>query len=326
MAERKASNAIMDLISGNKRAAPARETSALPGIDTAKSASPASPKAPAVAPAKGSDVAIIEEKQESLLERVLSRKAAPEEAEARDELTALHGVLTGLSQKTVIVVFALGKILAEVKAELPHGEFIPWVESNCSFSQDSVNRYMRVYERYKDEPRRALAELSISEAYVEAGVKKLAAPEKDEADEIRAKGEADLGAGMPKASEYRRIFEQATISGVELKHHRVFPHTDGSLFVVRPETGPLKVCDLFMDMSIQDPSYQDAIQEVHHNVQMALEVFYSKIEACETRGILSAPFDSSKPAMARKMRNVTPEKATSKKKPTGQKAAKGRKK
>jgi hypothetical protein len=325
MAERKASNAIMDLISGNKRSSPARETSSLPGIDTAKSASPASSKTPAVAPAKGGEVAMIEEKQESLLERVLSRKAAPEEAEARDELSALHGVLTGLSQKTVIVVFALGKILAEVKAELPHGEFIPWIEKNCQFTKMSASNYMRVYERYKDEPRRALAELSISEAYVEAGVKKLAAPEKDDADEIRAKGEADLGAGMPKASEYRRIFEQVTMSGVELKHYRVFPHTDGSLYAVRPETGPIKVCDLFVDMSIQDLGYQDAIQEVHHNVQMALEVFYSKMEACETRGIINAPFDSSRPAMARKMRNVTPE-GTRSKKPAQKKAGKGKKK
>jgi hypothetical protein len=129
------------------------------------------------------------------------------------------------------------------------------------------------------------------------------------------KGKLDLSDGIPTASEYRRIFEQATMSGVALKHHRVFPYKDGSLFVVRPEVGPVKVCNLYVDMSVQDLAYQDAIQEVHHNLQMALEVFYSKMEECEAKGIISAPFDSSRPAMARKMRNVSPKAERPAKKP-----------
>jgi hypothetical protein len=312
MAKDRASNSIVDLFGGGR-----------------KSAAP-KPEAPVVASRPSTreigtrgeeDPSAIVSREETLVERVLKGRAHVKPEEAKDELAALHGVLQGLSQRTVVVVFALGKVLAEVKSELPHGEFIPWIEESCPFTRRSASSYMSVYERYKDEPRRALAELSITEAYIEAGVKKLSAPETEE---VKQSGAATgLEDELPSANDFKHIFNQKTMSGVELKHHRVVPYKDGRIYVVRPELGPMKVADLFVDMSIQDPGYQDAIQEVHHNVAMALEVFYSKLEACEDRGVLGAPFDSSRAAMAGRMRNVSPEKKASK--PAAKKAAKGRK-
>lgn len=243
------------------------------------------------------------EHQEGLLERVMSSVGAPDPETAKADLAALHGVLTGLSQKTVIVIFAMGKVLDQVKRSLPHGNFTPWVETTCPFPVRSAQNYMRVYERYMDEPQRALAELSISEAYIEAGVKKLAAPEAEE--EARHKG--TLAYNIDEWKDWKSVFKVPPISNIELKRHRVVPYEDGRLYVVREETGPVPAVNLFADMSIHDPSYQDALQEVHHNLQMALEVFYAKVEDFEDKGILSRPFDSSRSAMAKRMRNVTPE-------------------
>lgn len=58
--------------------------------------------APSREASSGTALTTAMEKQEGLLEQVLSRSGAPGEAEARNELAALHGVLAGLSQKTVI--------------------------------------------------------------------------------------------------------------------------------------------------------------------------------------------------------------------------------
>lgn len=278
--------------------------------------------APSREASSGTALTTAMEKQEGLLEQVLSRSGAPGEAEARNELAALHGVLAGLSQKTVIVIFAMGKVLAEVREILNHGEFMPWIEGNCSFHRNSAINYMRVYERYKNEPRKALEELSISDAYIEAGVKKLAAP--NPGDDIHQRDGLSLD-GEPRPEEFTPLFKKPTLSGVPLKLYRVFPYRDGSLYVVRPETGPVKVCDLFIDMSNKDVVYQDAVQEIHHNMQMALEVFYSKMEECETKGIIATPFDASRGTMAKRMRNVTPEKGKPQAKAIGSRGGKGAK-
>jgi hypothetical protein len=39
---------------------------------------------------------------------------------------------------------AAGEKLLEAKAQLPHGEFVPWVERHFTFSMDQANRYMQL--------------------------------------------------------------------------------------------------------------------------------------------------------------------------------------
>lgn len=39
----------------------------------------------------------------------------------------------------------IGRLLTEQKAELAHGEWIPWVESNLTFNDSQARKYMRVY-------------------------------------------------------------------------------------------------------------------------------------------------------------------------------------
>jgi hypothetical protein len=316
MAKERASNNLLELIGrGVRPAAPKTATLASMAIPAAKPSSESAKKE--------TEVAVVE-KTDGLLEQVLANRGHVEPEEAKGELATLHGILQGLSQKTVVVVFALGKILSEVKAELPHGEFLPWIEDNCPFPRSSASNYMRVYDRYKDEPRRALAELSITDAYIEAGVKKLSAPEKDE-DGANIRGIVGLD-GEPGFDEFRSAFKQPTLSGVTLKHYRIAPYRNGTLYMVRPETGALPVCNLFVNMSIEDPAYQAAIAKAHQDVQLALEVFFSKVEELEDRGVLPAPFNTSRKAMISRMRDVTPDTSVPKKKPAAKKTAKGKKK
>ena len=60
----------------------------------------------------------------------------------------------------------IGKELSEQKAELPHGHFIKWLNSNVPFiSRMTANRYIRVYEN-QDMLREKLGEnLELKKAY-----------------------------------------------------------------------------------------------------------------------------------------------------------------
>ncbi len=61
-------------------------------------------------------------------------------------------------------ILEIGKRLAEAKAQLPHGEWLPWLEEKVSFSERSAQQYMRLWKEYG---KSALsADLSISKALV----------------------------------------------------------------------------------------------------------------------------------------------------------------
>ena len=40
-------------------------------------------------------------------------------------------------------IIECGRLLVEKKKELGHGNFIPWVEAECEFSQAAANKMMR---------------------------------------------------------------------------------------------------------------------------------------------------------------------------------------
>lgn len=61
-------------------------------------------------------------------------------------------------------ILEIGKRLAEAKAQLSHGEWLPWLEEKVAFSERSAQQYMRLWKEYG---KSALsADLSISKALV----------------------------------------------------------------------------------------------------------------------------------------------------------------
>jgi len=44
-------------------------------------------------------------------------------------------------------ILTLGRMLAEKKAELGHGNFIPWVEANCEFGPRQARHFMAAAKR-----------------------------------------------------------------------------------------------------------------------------------------------------------------------------------
>ena len=61
-------------------------------------------------------------------------------------------------------ILEIGKRLVEAKAQLSHGEWLPWLEEKVAFSERSAQQYMRLWKEYG---KSALsADLSISKALV----------------------------------------------------------------------------------------------------------------------------------------------------------------
>ena len=55
-----------------------------------------------------------------------------------------YALMTGDMTRAVKRAIRIGELLTEVKAEVAHGEWIPWVEENLVFGQREAQRYMRV--------------------------------------------------------------------------------------------------------------------------------------------------------------------------------------
>lgn len=67
-----------------------------------------------------------------------------------EEINQQYTILLQAEETAENAIFRIGQLLNEVKAKLPHGEFMPWVKSNCKFSHQHGLRLMRI-EKRRDE-------------------------------------------------------------------------------------------------------------------------------------------------------------------------------
>jgi hypothetical protein len=66
-------------------------------------------------------------------------------AELARQIAGAHQEALAAARTSVEQARRCGELLLKVKARLPHGQFMPWVEANCPFfSQRTGNAYMRV--------------------------------------------------------------------------------------------------------------------------------------------------------------------------------------
>ena len=99
--------------------------------------------------------------QESLANLVPTNFGIDQEVTKRVQTRAKHFV--DLFQRSVLEGWELGKELTEVKAQLPHGYFLPWVETEIGLARRTAQRLMDLYARDPDKRHVALFK-STSEA------------------------------------------------------------------------------------------------------------------------------------------------------------------
>lgn len=62
------------------------------------------------------------------------------------ELNRLHREIEGKLRSTVGDAIRAGEILSQVKERLKHGDFLPWIQANCKFSQKTAYRYLSLHD------------------------------------------------------------------------------------------------------------------------------------------------------------------------------------
>lgn len=53
-----------------------------------------------------------------------------------------------LERKTGEQIIEIGKILIQVKVDIPHGQFLPWLDAEFGWSQQSASNFIRVAEHF----------------------------------------------------------------------------------------------------------------------------------------------------------------------------------
>lgn len=220
------------------------------------------------------------------------------------EIIKLHTQLGGLVRKSVITVWQLGQKLQEVKDSLDHGQFGPWFEENLGsiMSVRTTRHYMAVFNRY---PHGVPEDITLTEAYVNAGVKKLAAPEAE-----------DEPAPLPVKSrpqfEAKAIENMMVVGDVPLKYYRV---AVGNGTVWGFHKGAPGMSIPIAELQIRaNPGTEEAYQKYERMLQIITEQYLADIEDLEDRGITRPPVDpSAKARVARMLKNEEtrkPEKET----------------
>jgi hypothetical protein len=85
-----------------------------------------------------------------------------DQARAAREIKTLHEQIEQTSRATVAAAVRIGELLTEVKANLKHGQWLPWLRANCAFSQPHAAKYMRAFQAQKLSP--GLSSQTIAEA------------------------------------------------------------------------------------------------------------------------------------------------------------------
>jgi len=62
-----------------------------------------------------------------------------------ERIRQLHLEAHSLADQAIERALEAGRFLVEVKRDLAHGEFGPWVEKHCGFTDRTARRYMRLH-------------------------------------------------------------------------------------------------------------------------------------------------------------------------------------
>jgi hypothetical protein len=75
---------------------------------------------------------------------------------------------------TASSAWSIGCFLTDMKKKLGHGNFLKFIDTVFPFSRNTASKYMRLYERFKDDPS-VLENMGVRAAFMQAGI---IAPEK----------------------------------------------------------------------------------------------------------------------------------------------------
>lgn len=79
----------------------------------------------------------------------------------KKEVIALHNEINEALKTSLPKAIRIGEILADIRSNSKHGEWLPWVKDNLPFSDETARKYQRLYQnREKFQP-----DWNLTEAY-----------------------------------------------------------------------------------------------------------------------------------------------------------------
>src|SRR5262245_28299414 len=95
------------------------------------------------------------------------------------KINEAHAEAEAAIQAGLLRARTVGEMLLAAKAQLPHGEWLPWLAANVAFAERTARAYMRVAKRWGELEAKSATVADLTFRY---GLQLLAAP-KDEQDE-----------------------------------------------------------------------------------------------------------------------------------------------
>jgi hypothetical protein len=165
------------------------------------------------------------------------------------EIASLHGEILTAARTSLDKAIRIGELLAGIKADLAHGQWLPWLTAHVPFSDQTARNYIRVYE-HRDDPKFKTL-LNLADVY-----RLLAAPPEPDASEIEEQRIADyarfrvyeLRLNSPNLTikECRDIMNEAT--GMEDYWRKITLDAERNLGAVLNEAEALGVKDQVLEL------------------------------------------------------------------------------
>jgi hypothetical protein len=200
------------------------------------------------------------------------KKQAPAKAPGNriEEANRLHKRFVSTLKKGAALAFEIGKILKEEWDKLEgSGSWPGWCRENLAFGIDTANKYLRVYENFKDNPKE-LAEETL------AGALKLLSAPRNEAPKPGEIETTDRQMELP----WERYFELPPLSReAKLNNYRFEIPNGHEVYLIRRGLNyPVKIAEV---LTPEDKRLKTAHRGMLETLQAALEIYYQEVERLE---------------------------------------------
>jgi len=192
-------------------------------------------------------------------------------AETKREIVFLVGEL---EHKQAVVYFAVGERLTAMKEKLEHGKFMSYIENEFPYCQQTANKYMRLFDFYKDDPS-SLGSLNYREALITAGIIK-----PKESNECSKYNRVDLGGDPGQINfDFGELFEAPSAINPKLQNYRTIGDLLSEIIVVRrADDGTLtskrivKICENIPQNTLLKIAYKTMSQKIQTTVEEYLAI------------------------------------------------------
>jgi hypothetical protein len=187
------------------------------------------------------------------------------------EVNNLHKKFVSAMRKGAQIAFEIGKHLRDIWGSLDANASWPeWCGQNLAFDVSTANKYLRIYENFKDNPK------LLNGQTMSGALKLLAAPKEEKQKTVEYGGEEKY------KTPWERYFELPPLSRkAELINHRFEIPNNHELYLVRRGFDyPVKIAEVLAP-GAEDDRLKTAHRGMLEGIQIALEMYYQEVERLE---------------------------------------------